>query len=330
MNTLDDTELSSRKRAGASSRRLARERVTALLRDQWWLMAVLCGGVWLAALPLLLTVEGDQHRGFVLGVTASFSLILPAWLVAVFAGLGPTTAGEAAEQWTADALSVMRAQGWRVAHHVRDAGDKEIDHILVGPGGVIVVETKWSAYSWGAGHRSLRSAVGQADSRARALRRTLGVDVLAVVVLWGRARDALDGSSGAVDVTGVKVLTGDSLERWLLGRSRATLDQGAQDRAWQAVADLAARGDDRHGPVTRPLLETPTAVVRSVLVGTLAFGLPALTVRIHLGLWLAVTALVAILGALLRRGGRPLDGLALIAGSVGGAALCLGLATLSL
>lgn len=330
MDITADDALGRRDRAGAASRRLGRDRAIALLRTHWWVLALLSATVWLAATPALLTTESDHWRGFVLGVTATVSLALPAWSLAVFAGLGSTVAGDVAEKWTADVLRVMSEQGWRIAHHVRDADDREIDHVLVGPGGVLVVETKWSSYDWGLHHKTFRGAVGQVDARARALKRTLALDVVPVLVLWGRAGTALTGTSGAIDVTGVKVFDGQSLERWLLGRSRAVLTQDAQDRAWQTITELAERGDSKHGAAPRPLPQETVRLVRAVVVGVLAFGLPAYAAKFNVAAWLAATAGSAVLGLLVRRNGLRLDGLAVMAGSLGGAAVCLSVALLSL
>ncbi len=54
----------------------------------------------------------------------------------------------------------------------------DIDHVLIGPGGAVVVETKWSANPWvlDPPDERVRRAVRQAQGNARDLR------------LWGRSR----------------------------------------------------------------------------------------------------------------------------------------------
>lgn len=238
-------DLGQRDRAGTSSRALGRRRARDLWRRSWALLTGLAAFLWLAAVPALLAADSDFARGAIVGSTAVMSVALPTGLLFVFAGLGPAIAGEAAEQWTADAIRVMEDQGWRVAHHIVFDDGYDADHVLVGPGGVIVIETKWSSYDWKRDDRRVRAAIGQVSRRGHALRRHLGVDVTTVVVLWGRAAAALDDTSSRQRTAGVRVMTGDALSTWLLGRSRGVLDQIQQDTAWEGVVRLARAGDAR-------------------------------------------------------------------------------------
>jgi hypothetical protein len=52
-------------------------------------------------------------------------------------------AGAEGEQWTASALSSLEGRGFRVGHDLCPPGRRwNIDHVVVGRGGVVVVETK--------------------------------------------------------------------------------------------------------------------------------------------------------------------------------------------
>ena len=86
------------------------------------------------------------------GIAALLLLPAPAgWALAALALLAvlwPSTAGRwaagaAGERATAGALAGIEREGWTVLHDVRPPGKRwNLDHVLVGPGGVVVVETK--------------------------------------------------------------------------------------------------------------------------------------------------------------------------------------------
>ncbi len=87
---------------------------------------------------------------------------------------------------------------------------RDIDHVLLGPGGAYAFETKWSS-SWESeyGRRRLTDAVGQATAGARTLRlwqpfKTLGIEPHPVVVLWGRGL-ANGREKGLIPIEGVAV-----------------------------------------------------------------------------------------------------------------------------
>ena len=66
----------------------------------------------------------------------------------------------------------MRRNGWRAVTGLKLRDQSDIDHVAVGPPGVLVVETKWSACSWpfdgGGGFMAeqLHQAVGQTERNA--------------------------------------------------------------------------------------------------------------------------------------------------------------------
>lgn len=83
---------------------------------------------------------------------------------------GRWAAGAAGEQATARALAGVERAGWTVLHDVRPPGTRwNVDHLLIGPGGVVVVETK----QWRRPVRTLRR-------QPRVLRERVGWQVEAV------------------------------------------------------------------------------------------------------------------------------------------------------
>src|ERR1700712_4878169 len=73
--------------------------------------------------------------------------------------------GAQGEESPADVLGGLSAEGWRIFHDVRWPGRAQanIDHVLVGPGGVFVVDTK----AW-TGDIEVRSGSLRQDGRRRA------------------------------------------------------------------------------------------------------------------------------------------------------------------
>ena len=70
---------------------------------------------------------------------AAIALVVAAWP----SPAGRWAAGAAGERSTAQALEGVEREGYEVLHDVRLAGRRwNVDHVLVGPAGVVVVETK--------------------------------------------------------------------------------------------------------------------------------------------------------------------------------------------
>ena len=82
---------------------------------------------------------------------------------------------EQAERWTDQELKALRRRGWPVVNHLSfKQGD--IDHVAIGPDGLIVVETKWTASSIkvDGSDRWLEDAVRQARRNTDDVRRFIG------------------------------------------------------------------------------------------------------------------------------------------------------------
>ena len=148
--------------------------------------------------------------------------------------------GAEGELRTADLLAQLEAQGYRVLHDRRMPGTRaNIDHVVVGPTGVFVVETK----SWSgpvrirsgvlsvAGRRS--AVIDQVTRQADAIRVALpGVQVRSIVCVH-RA----DLPLRAIELDGVRVVgPGSLLQRLREGPARLGLSE--VDRL---AADLEAR-----------------------------------------------------------------------------------------
>ena len=133
----------------------------------------------------------------------------------------------------------LRAHGWFVGDDVH-LPNGEIDHVLVGPAGVLAVQVMSSVE---------RDARGKADVRARIaarqLQHTLAVqelpiEVVPAVLACGPGQPEVPGGVRVVD--GVAFLFDDSAEAWLDSlRSRTLLADHTVDRVRDVVVSLMER-----------------------------------------------------------------------------------------
>jgi hypothetical protein len=160
--------------------------------------------------------------------------------------------GAEAEQWTSAELRRLCRRRWVVVGHrqryhvnnvLLDAWD--IDHVLIGPEGILAIETKWSASSWTDTIRTRRAVEAAAAVRAKArkLERILAstnyglaLSVTPLVVLWPTAAGAPPGGTG-----GTQIAWGADLAKYL--PSGPPLEGELVERAQHAIANWAARRD---------------------------------------------------------------------------------------
>lgn len=262
-------ELASATRAGRFARTLAWERHISFIRRTWWMLAFLAAGLPLGLAPLALFEHGGL-RWAMWGVLAASGF----WLAVMFVVVGAGTMGElmgvSAEESTIAQLRTLPSATWRIVNGLR-LGAGDIDHVAVGPAGVLVVETKWSAEPWPIGlttgdrfmQERLAEAVEQARRNARQVRahhyfRTKIGDapVRALVVVWS-ASLPVEGSPEWDTVDGVDVVRGRSLGTWLETLDGHSLGADGVEAVWGEMAARAAvvdrYDDERLGP-RRPTL----------------------------------------------------------------------------
>ena len=153
-------------------------------------------------------------RGLIVGLgVAGTAGALWLWIVEA-TGTAPTRMGDLGEQWTAKELRRLRRSGWQVVNHVTLTAP-DIDHVLVGPGGMFAIETKWSATTWTVDDPRIRSAAESACRNARLLGLWQNLkpahvgQVRPVVFLWGAGAGELPES---FEVAGATVVPGPRSE----------------------------------------------------------------------------------------------------------------------
>lgn len=248
-------------------------------------------------------------KGLVAGVGAAIIIGGIAWLIVLLSGTGPLMMGELAELWTASALRPLRAHGWKLANHVL-FNDGDADHVLIGPGGVLVLETKWRREAWRVeGFDADRdAATAQVQERARSVGLLLGqadVTPRPVIVRWvGRGSEKSQSNTPKRYGT-TTVVPGDQLADWAMRLGRDVLTPAQVDAGWAALAKHAERNEayeDTHTPVPNSVDEVALRLLGAVLTALVSFLLLAglLSWLGSLYTWAAASVTVAVLALLAR------------------------------
>jgi hypothetical protein len=251
----------------------------AVLREspRLWFIAVV--GFGFTAFVSLLQPSAFM-RGVVAGAGVAATLACVSFTVVLLGGTAPLMTGELAEQWTASALRPLRDHGWKLVNHV-PFNDGDADHVLIGPGGVVVIETKWRREPWRAVGRNFDrdAAIRQAQEKGRSvglLLQPLQVTPRPVVVRWtGRGSTAPDASTSQVfgDTT---VVPGHLLRDWALRRGRDVLTPTQVEQGWKLLAEHAVRSEayeNERSPVPTSFDALTMRVFAAVVLGLGVFTL---------------------------------------------------------
>ena len=305
--------LGSDERAGSWAREQARRAWWSFIRRQWWLLTRMAGVATVLVTGLAWVTPDVFARGLVVGVGATAMVTAMALLTTQATGTAHLTAGSAAEQWTAQELRQLRAHGWRIMNHFQ-LEDWDIDHVLVGPGGVIAVETKWSHRDWRTQQSRpwLNTAVEQAEANARTLRlwlRTYGItEVTPVVFCWSAHqpdREKLPAEPGAIGATQLVYGTTAATAWRQLVTIKSSSDPRLEDeqigQVWNALdrqirrRDLTASQTTPPPPTVTRIYWTLLGIAASFTTGLLA-NLNTLTATDSWITWAAVTVVQAAAG----------------------------------
>lgn len=217
--------LAASSRTGQFARSKARMQLTDFARRAWFL---------LIAMPVVFVVAvlqlAFQLNGALQGAVIATGVVSGVWfdllLVLVVTGSGNQVMGAIGEVWTAQELRRMRRSGWVLVNRFMSERWGDVDHVLVGPGGVVVVETKWSGQSWQLDYQrntyatgSLKKAANQAQQARKELASWIqtiapGIQIMSVAVLWSTAPSHGDGWTTWRDNHTVMV-QGSHFRQWL-------------------------------------------------------------------------------------------------------------------
>ena len=146
-------------------------------------------------------------------------------------------------------------QGWSLINGLYFDLHGDVDHVLVGPDGVFVLESKWtstpchlegSMVSGIAGREPVAQALAGARKIELLLRygpTRMNVAVRPVVILWGPGAPTL--ADGFAEVAGVLVFEGRKSRKWLPSLGTSNLAPGVADRAKDVLRDQLHRQVER-------------------------------------------------------------------------------------
>lgn len=268
-----EKDLASDRRAGWTARTSIRERHRQTVSSQWRLLALLAAALLVLFGVAAVFANGPLQRGLIVGTGVTLTVCTVAALVVLTSGSAPLMMGELAEQWTAQELRPLREHGWKLVNHF-GLGPGDHDHVVVGPGGVVLVETKWGGTPWDVdgGDAFFRRALEQTARNARQLALWHGVAqhgrpaVEAVLVVWGPAARKLREHPVRRHDSGVVVMSGDHLQDWMHRRGRDRLSTSQVDGVVGEIDRHLVRRDERER-VRRPMPRSLAEMVQATVVG---------------------------------------------------------------
>ena len=328
--------LASSERAGTFARRKARTLQRDYLRRAWRvLLPLYLGLVTCVAWPALF-FGPEFVRGLVVGLAVAGSAGAIVALVIIQTGTGPTMAGELAEQWTVHELHDLLQLGYQLVNHIDVDGHGDADHVLIGPAGLFVLESKWSAAPLTASQFWTQAHIAKLERRTRAtwlqLKRHGVPRATPVVVLWDEAARQLKAGTGVSRSGSSYVVARTHLRNWLLARAPGQLEPTTVANAHEHLCQLAVRTDAHEAPVPASVEQLTTRALLCIGTASGAFVLPwvAATWLHPLALLLAPVLLVAGLATRRHSTGYRATGLATATGAAATCMLAFGAALIDL
>ena len=178
----------------------------------------------MAYTPFVTRVPGFV-RGVAAGIGATAVVGALGWYLLLSDASFTWRMGALGEYWTSEELRRL-GRGWTVLNslHVPGANGRplEIDHVAVGPGGVVVVQTKLRPSELrqidASSSITINAAAADAHRQAVVVRLRLGdlvadASVLSLLVLWGSGLESAE-EGVATNRQGVQIVHGRDLGTW--------------------------------------------------------------------------------------------------------------------
>ena len=186
---------------------------------------------------LLLLPTPLWMRTFEIGIFVTAMVGAIAWILHLTTGTHNRYLGKIGEESTEEAVLGRRRRwnGWRVVNGLYFRGHGDVDHVLVGPGGIFALESKWTSVPWRVEQGGIigpeeRDPLLQARDGAHKIESLLrygperfDVVVHPVVMLWGPGAPSL--AQGWVEVDGVLIAEGRCRRKWIRQLNRSALER---------------------------------------------------------------------------------------------------------
>jgi hypothetical protein len=243
--------------AGGKTRRSGIHKIKQALREPQ-LLGIIAGTIVLVAIGIVATALAENAIGFhtshtylafVLGFGVATALLLLLGTTMVFAGGVNWVLGGQAERWTGELLRGLGPE-WRIMHNLEfttgqgaDTWQVDVDNVAVGPGGVLVVETKYSTDLIDLDAERLsftvRNAAEQANRNAGRVRKLFvgmpeSPHVIPVVIFWG-FRVTTPKTATRMLGRNTHVVMGADADRWLPTLTNSCIDPRVTQEAWKRV-----------------------------------------------------------------------------------------------
>ena len=224
---MEPTNRAMKNRPGERARLQMRAAQRDAARHMWRPLLVLAA-VWMAAILGFGFVHTFlAFRAGAIGFLTATFLGIVFWTLFVYSGSYSYYLGKLGEEATAEAVCgpSRRRQGWRLVNGLPFDKLGDVDHVLVGPGGVFAIESKYSTSPCQVSDGGVdgiygREPIAQARRGAEKVQKMLrygpqrfDVTVHPVVVMWGRGRVQLD--RGWEPVGDVLLCDGPKSDLWL-------------------------------------------------------------------------------------------------------------------
>jgi hypothetical protein len=236
--------------------------------------------------PLALRERGTG-RAVIFAVMATSSVWLVIGIAVLLSGAAASVMGVIAEEWTANDLRSLRRRGWRVVQGLRLRYAADVDHIAIGPAGIVVVESKWRSDEWPQVGlpQDKESPLGRAIEQAARNRRNVeshfkravaGSPVLGALVLHSPIGVQGRAPAWHDDPSGVTIVEGGAVVRWMKSLDGNTVDKAGVRRVWEEAEKFAALRDKHdeasQGPARLTLRQLAWSYLYGPLIAIYAVG----------------------------------------------------------
>lgn len=300
-------KLGSLDRSGGYSRRIVLNTVRDFVRPNWLILMAMMLLPGVVGYIASLFPEGSQKfRWLYLGAFGISGIWLVIIFVIIWTGIGNPLMGLDGENRTAVILRKSQRHGWQLVNGLRLDGDWDIDHVLIGPAGILIFESKWSHKLWPVNDHGNTFMAGRLEDAVRQVNRNcaqfksffkkelVGTTVTPVCVLWSNSYGSDSPESFQTD--GVVVVPGPALESWMESLNANWLDSKKIEHLSSVLAvQVAIRDRQDSEKPDQPLPTLGTLFQRNILEPLLGFSIVLYGFEFltrHRSLWFSGSAFV--------------------------------------